>query len=62
MPVDSEVLVVTSLISRICQLSLSKVLIEIVMCACIPRNKRACVRNVFLKNIITEGCASTEVN
>ena len=42
-PVDSEAPVVTSSISRICRLSLLKVLIEVGLRACIHRGECACV-------------------
>ena len=41
--VDSGAPVVTSLISRICRLSLSEVLIGLRLRACIHRNECACV-------------------
>ena len=54
-PVDSEVTVVTSSISKICRLSLSEVLIEVGLRVCIYRDEcacvfvSACVCTVFLK-------------
>ena len=48
-PVDSGAPVVTSSISRICRLSLSEVLIEVGLCACIYRDDCACVCTAFLK-------------
>ena len=54
-PVDSGALVVTSLILRICQLSLSEVLIGVGLRACIHRDECVCmfmsnwVCTVFLK-------------
>ena len=41
--VDSEALVVTSSISRICQLSLSEVLIGVELHACTHRDECTCV-------------------
>ena len=43
MPVDSETLVVTSSISRICRLSLSEVHIGLVLRACIHTGECGCV-------------------
>ena len=54
--IDSGAPVVTSSISRICRLSLSEVLIEVRLRACIHRDECACVFvsvcvcTVFLKN------------
>ena len=42
-PVDSGAPVVTSLILRICRLSLSEVLIEVGLRACIHRHECVCV-------------------
>ena len=42
-PVDSEALVVTSSISRICRLSLSEVLIGVGLRTCIHRDECACM-------------------
>ena len=42
-PVDSEAPVVTSLISRICRLSLSEMLIEVGLRACIHKDECAYV-------------------
>ena len=56
--VDSEAPVVTSSISRICRLSLSEVLIEVGLRACIYKDECAyvfvnvCVCTVFLKKIV----------
>ena len=52
MPINSEVPVVTSLISRICQLSLSEVHIRVELHACIHRVTQCaceCVCTVFRK-------------